>query len=72
MTSVDVSASSNAHWAVPRFFGAIRSCAFIESKLEWRGDDIYGCPLDGGEMAKLDHNALVSMNMFLRPRLRIS
>ena len=36
----------------------------VESKLEWRGDDIYGCPLEGGEMVKLDHNALVSMNMF--------
>ena len=37
----------------------------VESKLEWRGDDIYAAPLDGGEMAKIPHDSLVSMNMFV-------
>ncbi|MCR5079333.1 MAG: nucleotidyltransferase [Bacilli bacterium] len=36
----------------------------IESKLEWRGDDIYSAPLEGGEMEKIPHESLVSMNMF--------
>ena len=36
----------------------------IESKLEWRGDDIYSAPLDGGEMKKIPLDSLVSMNMF--------
>ena len=36
----------------------------VESKIEWRGDDIYSCPLEEAEMKPLDHNALVSMNMF--------
>ena len=39
--------------------------ALVESKLEWRGDDIYAAPLDGGEMAKIPHDSLVSMNMFV-------
>jgi len=38
--------------------------ALVESKLEWRGDDIYACPLEGGEMHKIPHDSLVSMNMF--------
>ena len=36
----------------------------VESKIEWRGNDIYSCPLEESEMKPLDHNALVSMNMF--------
>ena len=36
----------------------------VESKIEWRGEDIYSCPLEEKEMTPLDHNALVSMNMF--------
>ena len=39
--------------------------SLIESKLEWRGDDIYAAPLDGGEMRQISHEALVSMNMFV-------
>lgn len=39
--------------------------ALIESKLEWHGDDIYACPLDGGEMKEIPHDTLVSMNMFV-------
>ena len=38
--------------------------ALVESKLEWRGDDIYACPLEGGEMKEIPHDSLVSMNMF--------
>ncbi|MCR5349079.1 MAG: nucleotidyltransferase [Bacilli bacterium] len=39
--------------------------ALVESKLEWRGEDIYAAPLDGGEMKKIPHDSLVSMNMFV-------
>ena len=39
--------------------------SLVESKLEWRGDDIYAAPLDGGEMVKISHETLVSMNMFV-------
>ena len=39
--------------------------ALIESKIEWRGDDIYAAPLEGNqEMKKIPHETLVSMNMF--------
>lgn len=38
--------------------------SLVESKLEWRGDDIYAAPLDGGEMEKIPSDSLVSMNMF--------
>ena len=38
--------------------------SLVESKLEWRGDDIYAAPLSGGEMQKIPHESLVSMNMF--------
>ena len=38
--------------------------SLVESKLEWRGDDIYAAPLEGGEMAKIPQDSLVSMNMF--------
>ena len=39
--------------------------SMVESKLEWRGEDIYAAPLDGGEMKKIPSDSLVSMNMFL-------
>lgn len=39
--------------------------SLVESKLEWRGDDIYAAPLDGGEMAQIPADSLVSMNMFV-------
>lgn len=42
--------------------------SLVESKLEWRGDDIYAAPLDGGEMRKIPHESLVSMNMFVFTR----
>ncbi len=42
--------------------------SLVESKLEWRGDDIYAAPLDGGEMKKIPHESLVSMNMFVFTR----
>ena len=38
--------------------------SLIESKLEWRGNDIYAAPLEGGEMAQIPQDSLVSMNMF--------
>ena len=38
--------------------------SLIESKLEWRGNEIYAAPLSGGEMQKIPHESLVSMNMF--------
>ena len=38
--------------------------SLVESKLEWRGDDIYACPLDGGDWKKIPSDSLVSMNMF--------
>ena len=39
--------------------------AVIESKLEWRGDKIFGVPLDEDkEMVEIPHDTLVSMNMF--------
>ena len=37
----------------------------VESKLEWRGDEIYAAPLEGGEMKQIPHDSLVSMNMFV-------
>ena len=42
--------------------GGLKS--LVESKLEWRGEDIYAAPLSGGEMAKIPSDTLVSMNMF--------
>ena len=42
--------------------------SLVESKLEWRGEDIYAAPLDGGEMKKIPHESLVSMNMFVFTR----
>lgn len=42
--------------------------SLVESKLEWRGDDIYAAPLDGGEMKKIPLDSLVSMNMFVFTR----
>ncbi len=42
-----------------------RLISLVESKLEWRGDDIYAAPLDGGEMEKIPSDTLVSMNMFV-------
>ena len=38
--------------------------SLVESKLEWRGDDIYAAPLEGGDMQKIPHDSLVSMNLF--------
>ena len=38
--------------------------SLVESKLEWHGEDIYAAPLEGGEMKKIPHDSLVSMNMF--------
>ena len=42
-----------------------RLLSLVESKLEWRGDEIYAAPLDGGEMKRISHESLVSMNMFV-------
>ena len=41
-----------------------RLSSLVESKLEWRGEDIYSAPLSGGEMVQIPHDSLVSMNMF--------
>ena len=38
--------------------------SLVESKLEWRKDEIYAAPLDGEEMKKIPTDSLVSMNMF--------
>ena len=39
--------------------------SLVESKLEWRGEDIYAVPLDSKEeMKKIPSDSLVSMNMF--------
>ncbi len=40
----------------------------VESKLEWRGEDIYAAPLEAGEMEKIPLETLVSMNMFVFTR----
>lgn len=37
----------------------------VESKLEWRGEDIYAVPLNSGEWEKIDRDTLVSMNLFV-------
>ncbi|MBR1846767.1 MAG: nucleotidyltransferase [Bacilli bacterium] len=38
--------------------------SLVESKLEWRKEDIYAAPLESGDMKKVDLDTLVSMNMF--------
>ena len=38
--------------------------SLVESKLEWRGDEIFACPLDSEKMEKIPVDSLVSMNMF--------
>ena len=37
----------------------------VESKLEWKDEDIYATPLAGGEAKKIPTSSLVSMNMFV-------
>lgn len=39
--------------------------SLVESKLEWRGEEIFAAPLEGGEMKKIPSSSLVSMNMFV-------
>lgn len=39
--------------------------ALVESKLEWKGDDILATPLEGGETKCIPNDSLVSMNMFV-------
>ena len=38
--------------------------SLVESKLEWRGKEIYAAPLEGGEMVAIPQDSIVSMNMF--------
>ena len=39
--------------------------SLVESKLEWRGDEIYATPLDKEDYKQIPSNTLVSMNMFV-------
>lgn len=38
--------------------------SLVESSIEMRGDEIWATPLDTDKWEKIDHNTLVSMNMF--------
>ena len=37
----------------------------VESSVEWRGDDIWAAPLGTKDYKKIDHETLVSMNLFV-------